>query len=47
MIEIVLGVSLATLAITVSNLRCIHRLEKKILYLEFEKNKGVRELDDK
>ena len=46
MIEWSIAITLAILGLTISNLRCIHRIEKKLLYLEFEK-KEDHELNDK
>ena len=47
MIEIVLAVALASLGISVANLRCIHRIEKDMLRFVYESTKTPRDLDDK
>jgi hypothetical protein len=46
MIEAAIAVSLAVLGLTVHNMRCIHRIEKKILYFMYS-DKEPHELDDK
>jgi hypothetical protein len=46
MIEYTIAISLAILGLTVHNMRCIHRVEKKLLYFMYS-NKEPKELDDK
>jgi len=45
MIEYTIAISLAILGLTVHNMRCIHRVEKKLLYFMYSKEPN--ELDDK
>jgi hypothetical protein len=45
MIEWTIAITLAILGLTISNLRCIHRIEKRLLYLEFEKKERHDLLD--
>lgn len=47
MIEITIALTLAILALTISNLRCIHRVEKKLLRFIYEEKKEGHELEDK
>ncbi len=46
MIEAAIAVSLAVLGLTVHNMRCIHRIEKKLLFYIYE-NKENHDLEDK
>jgi hypothetical protein len=45
MIEYTIAISLAILGLTVHNMRCIHRVEKKLLYFMYSKE--PHDLDDK
>ena len=47
MIEAAIAVSLAVLALTIHNMRCIHRIEKKILVYMYENKKENHDLEDK
>jgi len=47
MIELVIAICLATLGLTVANTRCIHRVEKKLLYFMYMEKKEKHELEDK
>jgi hypothetical protein len=48
MIEAAIAVSLAVLGLTVHNMRCIHRIEKKLLFYIYEKKESEKhELEDK
>ena len=47
MIELTIAITLAKLALTISNTRCIHRVEKKLLYFMYENKKEKHELEDK
>lgn len=47
MIEWTIAISLAVLALTVQNTRCIHRLEKKLLFYIYEEKKEGHDLEDK
>ena len=47
MIEAANAVSLAVLVLTVHNMRCIHRIEKKILIYIYEEKKEGHDLLDK
>ena len=48
MIEATIAVSLAVLGLTVHNMRCIHRIEKKLLFFMYEKKESEKhELEDK
>ena len=41
MIEAAIAVSLAVLGLTVHNMRCIHRIEKKILFMQYRNKQEV------
>jgi len=41
MIEAAIAVSLAVLGLTIHNMRCIHRIEKKILLLQYQNKQEV------
>ncbi len=47
MIEAAIAVSLAVLGLTVHNMRCIHRIEKKLLFYIYEEKKENHDLEDK
>ena len=47
MIEAAIAVSLAVLGLTVHNMRCIHRIENKLLFYIYEEKKEKHELEDK
>ena len=48
MIEAAIAVSLAVLGLTVHNMRCIHIIEKKLLFFMYEKKESEKhELEDK
>jgi hypothetical protein len=47
MIEAAIAVSLAVLGLTIHNMRCIHRIEKKILFYMYENKKENHDLEDK
>jgi hypothetical protein len=47
MIEAAIAVSLAVLGLTVHNMRCIHRIEKKLLFYIYEDKKEGHDLLDK
>ncbi len=41
MIEAAIAVSLAVLGLTIHNMRCIHRIEKKILFMQYRNKQEV------
>tara|TARA_R100001594_G_C4024157_1_gene259790 strand:- start:597 stop:740 length:144 start_codon:yes stop_codon:yes gene_type:complete len=47
MIEAAIAISLAVLGLTVHNMRCIHRIEKELLFSIYEEKKEGHDLLDK
>ncbi len=47
MIEYTIALILAVLGISFQNMRCIHRIEKKLLRFMYEERKEVDDLKDK